>query len=113
LIIGAKATLLALLAIWGATFIFASVQSNRAGESFLHLVSLPFHEAGRIIFSPLGRFMQVLGGTLGLLKMDHLLAWLAQAVGILLMAAALLWAAVNLWREYGALQAGAARRRGP
>lgn len=39
--------------------------SNAAGESFLHLVNLPFHEAGHLLFMPFGRFMMFLGGTLG------------------------------------------------
>ena len=34
------------------------------GDSFLHLVNLPFHEAGHFVFAPLGRFMSVLGGSL-------------------------------------------------
>lgn len=34
------------------------------GDSFLHLVNLVFHEAGHILFSPFGRFLTVLGGTL-------------------------------------------------
>ena len=34
------------------------------GDSFLHLVNLPFHEAGHLVFAPLGRFMSVLGGSL-------------------------------------------------
>ena len=38
--------------------------SNTTGESFLHLVNLPFHEAGHIVFRPFGRFLMVLGGTL-------------------------------------------------
>ena len=32
--------------------------------SFLHLPNLVFHEAGHILFMPLGRFMTVLGGSL-------------------------------------------------
>jgi len=50
--------------IWGFKYITHSVDSNYAGESFLHNVSLPFHEAGHIILSPLGDFMGVLGGSL-------------------------------------------------
>ncbi|MCX5812077.1 MAG: DnaJ domain-containing protein [Proteobacteria bacterium] len=50
--------------IWGFKYITHSVASNYAGESFLHNVSLPFHEAGHIILSPLGDFMCVLGGSL-------------------------------------------------
>jgi hypothetical protein len=50
--------------IWGWIFIFKPIASNYAGESFLHLINLPFHEAGHILFSFFGRFLQVLGGSL-------------------------------------------------
>jgi hypothetical protein len=53
------------LLFWGGRLMTSSIQSNYVGESFLHLINLPFHEAGHVIFSPLGRFLQVLGGTLG------------------------------------------------
>jgi len=43
----------------------APVEQNRAGASFLHLINLPFHEAGHIFFIPFGDFMHSLGGTLG------------------------------------------------
>jgi hypothetical protein len=49
--------------------ISASIASNTVGNSFLHLVNLPFHEAGHIIFRPFGAFMASLGGTLGQLLM--------------------------------------------
>ncbi|KJS30303.1 MAG: hypothetical protein VR64_16475 [Desulfatitalea sp. BRH_c12] len=61
--------LLTLLALWSLKFVFSTVESNYAGASFMHLVNLPFHEAGHIIFSPLGRFIAVLGGTMGQLFM--------------------------------------------
>jgi hypothetical protein len=67
--LAAKAFLLAALAVWGAGFMFASIESNYAGRSFMHLVNLPFHEAGHIIFSPFGRLIHYLGGTLGQLLM--------------------------------------------
>jgi hypothetical protein len=35
-----------------------------AMDSFMHFIDLPFHEAGHVIFSPFGRFMMVLGGSL-------------------------------------------------
>lgn len=57
------------LALWGWKLMTASIASNYAGESFLHLINLPFHEAGHLFFMPLGRFMQVLGGSLGQLIM--------------------------------------------
>jgi len=50
--------------IWGFKYITHSIDSNYAGESFLHNVSIPFHEAGHLIFSLLGDFMGVLGGSL-------------------------------------------------
>jgi hypothetical protein len=37
---------------------------GRALDSFLHLPDLIFHEAGHVLFSPFGRFMTVLGGSL-------------------------------------------------
>lgn len=173
LFVGAKALLLALLAVWSCFFLFASIESNAAGRSFMHLVNLPFHEAGHIIFSPFGQVIKALGGTLGqllmpaictgvlllrtrdafgaavalwwlaesfmdiapyindaralklmllggvtgkemadyhdwefilrkmgMLKLDHTLAYLAQGTGIVLMVTALVWAAVNVWREF-------------
>jgi hypothetical protein len=50
--------------LWGWIFIFKPIASNYAGESFLHLINLPFHEAGHILFSFFGRLLQVLGGSL-------------------------------------------------
>lgn len=177
LIIAGKALMLLLLTVWSFKFICASIESNVVGGSFMHLVNLPFHEAGHIIFSPFGRFMHVLGGTLGqllmptvclgvlllrtrdpfgaaaalwwlaesfmdiapyindaralklillggvtgrdvadyhdweyllrtlgLLKMDHALARLAQGIGIVLMIGALLWAAAVLWTQFKAFK---------
>ena len=172
LFVAGRGLILLVLAIWSVFFFFSSIKANDAGNSILHLVNLPFHEAGHIIFSFFGRFIQVLGGTLGqllmpticmavflfrnrdafasavalwwlaenfmdiapyvndarsldlvllggvtgkevadyhdweyilrtlgLLKADHLLAGLAHGLGILLMLTALVWAAVNLWRQ--------------
>lgn len=56
--------LLIILILLGMKFIFTPMQSNYAGESFLHLINLPFHEAGHILFRPFGRFMAMLGGSL-------------------------------------------------
>ncbi|MCI5192874.1 MAG: zinc ribbon domain-containing protein [Candidatus Electrothrix sp. AU1_5] len=61
--------LLIVLVLWSWKFIFASVASNTAGSSFLHLVNTPFHEAGHVVFRPFGRFITSLGGTLGQLLM--------------------------------------------
>jgi hypothetical protein len=50
------------------------IVSNAVGESFLHLINLPFHEAGHIFFTPFGRFIQILGGTLGQLIIPAIVA---------------------------------------
>ena len=52
---------------WG--LIPASISSNAAGQSFLHLINLPFHEAGHIVFRPFGAVLTSLGGSLGQLLM--------------------------------------------
>lgn len=58
-----------LLLWWGWTFITTPLETNDTGESFLHLINLPFHEAGHIMFMPFGRFMMFLGGSLGQILM--------------------------------------------
>lgn len=65
LLIAGRAAVFLVLVVWGLRLMSSSIASNYVGESFLHLVNLPFHEAGHIIFAPFGRFIQVLGGTLG------------------------------------------------
>lgn len=57
-----RAIFLALLVFW--TFSLGRQPMRSAGDSFLHLPNLIFHEAGHFIFAPLGRFMTVLGGSL-------------------------------------------------
>jgi hypothetical protein len=50
---------------WGWKFILSPIETNCAGRSFMHLVNLPFHEAGHILFGFLGQFIMMLGGSLG------------------------------------------------
>jgi hypothetical protein len=69
LIFGIRGLFFLVIVIWGFKFIFTSMETNYVGESFWHLVNLPFHEAGHIIFRPFGRFMTSLGGSLGQLLM--------------------------------------------
>ncbi len=64
MIVGRSAVFLVLL-VWGGRLMASTIESNYVGESFLHLINLPFHEAGHLLFSPLGRLIQYLGGTLG------------------------------------------------
>lgn len=63
-VIVVKAAFLLGLAAWGLRFVSQPIAGNAAGESILHLVNLPFHEAGHVLFAPFGRFIQILGGTL-------------------------------------------------
>jgi hypothetical protein len=51
--------------LWGWKFILTPMETNYTGQSFLHLVNLPFHEAGHLFFRLFGRWMMSLGGTLG------------------------------------------------
>jgi len=67
----ARAATLAAFALW-SLFIFKanSIREGEIGSPFLHLVLLPFHEAGHYaLFRWFGRFIMILGGTLG----QHLL----------------------------------------
>jgi hypothetical protein len=59
-----RGVLLLLLLRWTWVFATSPIAANVVGESFLHLINLPFHEAGHIIFIPLGGFMMSLGGSL-------------------------------------------------
>ncbi len=64
-----RATVFIAMLWWGWIFITTPLETNYTGESFLHLINLPFHEAGHVIFIPFGRFMTILGGTLGQILM--------------------------------------------
>ncbi len=63
-LLGFRILLLLMLIVWTWRFARARVIENAAGMSFLHLINLPFHEAGHILFIPFGEFMTVLGGSL-------------------------------------------------
>jgi hypothetical protein len=62
---GGRVIIFLVIFIWGWKFILTPMTSNYAGNSFLHFVNLPFHEAGHIFFRLFGRWMTSLGGTLG------------------------------------------------
>lgn len=64
-----------LVLVWGVLFMFSSIDSNYVGESFMHLINLPFHEAGHVIFRPFGSFIASLGGTLGQLLIPLICLW--------------------------------------
>lgn len=61
-----RAALYILLFIWGWTFIAMEYDSHPSiSQALMHNVNLVFHEAGHVIFTPFGRFLSILGGTLG------------------------------------------------
>ncbi|MCK5787036.1 MAG: zinc ribbon domain-containing protein [Candidatus Sabulitectum sp.] len=62
---GGRAILFVFLLIWSMKFLHYSIESNYVGRSFMHLVNLPFHEAGHVVFLWAGSVMHSLGGTLG------------------------------------------------
>ncbi len=90
-IIGRAVVLLGMI-VWGGKLVFFSIASNGVGESWLHLINLPFHEAGHVIFRPLDQFMTTLGGTLG-----QLLVPLVCMAVLLLKTRDPIGAAVCLW----------------
>ena len=60
----ARAALYVLFLVWGLKFIFAGIDWQTIGGSFMHSVNLPFHEFGHVLFGFFGRFMGILGGSL-------------------------------------------------
>jgi hypothetical protein len=62
------------LCLWGSYLSLSSIGSNAAGVSFLHMINLPFHEAGHVLFMPFGAFLHSFGGTLGQLLMPAICA---------------------------------------
>jgi hypothetical protein len=64
-IITGKAIFLALLSVYGIKLIFTPILDFPDSGWWLHSVNLIFHEAGHVLFMPFGRFLHVLGGSLG------------------------------------------------
>lgn len=64
----ARIALWAVLVVLAWTYIPQSLQRSQVSPSFVHFVisrvNLVFHEAGHILFMPLGQFMMVFGGSL-------------------------------------------------
>ncbi len=50
--------------IWGWRLYAMDVGDADIMSSFMHLIVLPIHEAGHLLFIPFGRFMSILGGSL-------------------------------------------------
>ncbi len=59
-----RAITLVLLAIWGYRMAALDFRDGEMFTSFMHAIVLPIHEAGHILFIPLGEFMTIAGGSL-------------------------------------------------
>lgn len=87
-----RAILLLGFSLWGVALIGHDVATGEMARSFIHLPLLVFHEAGHVIFMPFGKWLSVLGGTLGQLLMPAILGiglWRTQRDGF--------GAAIGLW----------------
>ncbi len=63
-IFGGRVLFFLITVIWGLTFVLMPMASNYVFESIWHLINLPFHEFGHILFRPFGRLMASLGGSI-------------------------------------------------
>ncbi|MDR1163062.1 MAG: hypothetical protein LBM17_04395 [Candidatus Accumulibacter sp.] len=59
---GQAATLI-FISLWGLLLITKNYHTDEIDATFMHSILLPFHEAGHLIFYPLGEFMRMLGGS--------------------------------------------------
>lgn len=59
-----RGVLLVGLALWSLSFFSIAMDGDRLAGSFMHLIHLPFHEGGHILFMPFGSFLMSLGGSL-------------------------------------------------
>jgi hypothetical protein len=66
---GGRAFLFLIILVWGIKLILTPMEGEYKMSSFMHLINLPFHEAGHVVFRPLGQWMTSLGGTLGQMLM--------------------------------------------
>jgi len=69
---GASLVLFGVTVFLGLKYIFSPIENNEIANTFLHLVNLPFHEAGHIFFKPFGRVITSLGGSLAQLLMPFI-----------------------------------------
>jgi hypothetical protein len=87
-----RITVYVILLFYLLRYLFTSLEMAYDVMPFMHLINLPFHEAGHIIFSPFGQFIMFLGGTLG-----QLLIPLICAAALLLTSGQNFGAAACLW----------------
>ena len=63
-IFGGRTLFFLVIFFWGLKFISMPMASNYVFDSIWHLINLPFHEFGHILFRPFGRLMTSLGGSI-------------------------------------------------
>jgi hypothetical protein len=90
-IIANKAVFLALLSVYGLKLSFTPILAFPDSGWWLHAVNLTFHEAGHFLFMPFGRFLHVLGGSLGQLIVP------ATVIGTFLFKRDIFGAVVGTW----------------
>ena len=61
---GGRVLFFLVIFFWGLKFIFMPMTSNYVFDSIWHMINLPFHEFGHILFRPFGRLMTSLGGSI-------------------------------------------------
>ncbi len=54
----------ALFSLWGYSYISSGIPDLLQERGFMHLINLPFHEAGHILFGFDGELLKSMGGTL-------------------------------------------------
>jgi len=59
-----RGVVLVALLVWSGFLFGYDYRDGEMGSSFMHNILLPIHEAGHVLFRPLGEFMMVLGGSL-------------------------------------------------
>jgi hypothetical protein len=90
--------LLALLVRWTWLVLAWPMRQDTVGSFFLHTISIPFHEAGHMLFSPFGDLATALGGSLMqvLVPLACMAAFLTTSVNPFAAAVMLWWAGENL-----------------
>jgi hypothetical protein len=93
-----RVILLLLLVRWTWLFLAWPMRQDVIGASFLHLISLPFHEAGHVVFAPFGDLMTTAGGSLMqvLVPIVCMIAFLRQRGDAFAAAVMCWWAGENL-----------------
>jgi hypothetical protein len=59
-----RAAFLVIAAFWGIGLAACDIRTGQIGASVMHLLLIPIHEAGHLLFSPFGQTLTILGGSL-------------------------------------------------